>query len=168
MRIDLGCGNNKKIGCIGIDSRKLSQADIIADIDKYGIPFKDNSISYVHVSHFLEHIHKLRFVINEIYRICKNNSIVNIIVPHFTMGTSCEFHVRNFRYDSFNGYEIGRSSCNTPYFKCLKRELIFKHPYNFFNKIFNKYPNMYEQSFIHSLIFCSEVHIIFKAVKEEI
>ena len=80
LRIDLGCGNNKKVGCQGIDIKPLEGVDIVADATKE-IPLADNSVEYLYSSHFLEHVESIRFVASEIYRICCNGAIVEIKVP---------------------------------------------------------------------------------------
>lgn len=83
--LDIGCGEKKYPGSIGIDVRKTKQADIVANIEK-GLPFKDNGFDLVYSSHTLEHIDpkKLVFVIEEIWRITKPSGIIKITVPHFS------------------------------------------------------------------------------------
>lgn len=84
MKINLGCGYNKKDGFLNIDIREELRPDIVADISD-SLPFKDNTISQVMALDFLEHIPvgKTIGVIEEIYRVLENNGILF----HFTPST---------------------------------------------------------------------------------
>lgn len=83
LKIDLGCGHRKRPGYIGIDVEPNGQT-IVRDIRR-GLPFSDNVVSEVNMSHFLEHIppgEDLYFLISEIYRVCHNGALIHIRVPH--------------------------------------------------------------------------------------
>lgn len=80
--LDLGCGNRKKDGYIGIDVSYLKGVDIIADADN-GLPLKDNTVDGVYSNYFLEHTKDLVGVFQEIYRVSKREAIVTIIVPYY-------------------------------------------------------------------------------------
>jgi len=82
LKIDLGCGRNQRPSYIGIDIEPLGQK-IVRDIRR-GLPFGDDVVSEVNMSHFLEHIppgEDLFFVISEIYRVCHHGALVHIRVP---------------------------------------------------------------------------------------
>ena len=53
VKLDIGCGKNKKEGFIGIDIDPHSNADIISSALK--LPFDDESIDEIHSSHLVEH-----------------------------------------------------------------------------------------------------------------
>ena len=54
--IDLGCGQRKKEGRIGIDAVDFPSVDIVADLEN-GLPFlPDNSVDQVYCRSFLEHV----------------------------------------------------------------------------------------------------------------
>jgi len=55
--IDIGCGENKRSGCIGVDFRKVDGVDIVQDLGKFpwnNIPSEVADVVYS--SHLLEHI----------------------------------------------------------------------------------------------------------------
>jgi len=83
LKIDLGCGKNKNEGFVGIDIKNLKGVDIAYDLNK-GIPFKKNEVEEVFTSHFLEHCDDIVFMMEEIWRTCKNKAKVTIIVPYYT------------------------------------------------------------------------------------
>lgn len=73
MKLNLGVGNNKIDGFVGVDLRKEVNPDVLCDITQ-GLPFDDNSIDEVLALDFLEHIpiEKTIFVITEIWRVLKH------------------------------------------------------------------------------------------------
>jgi len=130
IKLDLGCGLNKKEGYIGVDAMPYPGVEYICDVDK-GIPFKDNSVDEIYTSHFLEHVKDFQFVMEEIWRVMKPNGVVEIIVPHWASSLAySEYHVRFFRYLSFE--ELTDNS--TPFkgsfkakFEIRKRRYIFNY-----------------------------------------
>lgn len=94
IRIDIGCGKNKREGFLGVDILDFEGVDIVMDAGKDKWPFEDGSVDEVHASHFVEHLlpaERIHFV-NELQRVLKdpvyeNGRIVNgfatMIVPHW-------------------------------------------------------------------------------------
>ncbi|MCI0777140.1 MAG: class I SAM-dependent methyltransferase [Chloroflexi bacterium] len=81
IKIDLGCGDGKVRGAIGVDNVRIPGVDIIADLN-HGLPFKDNSVDTVVVFHILEHVDNFLDTMNEIWRVCKEGAYVHVRVPH--------------------------------------------------------------------------------------
>jgi hypothetical protein len=94
IKIDIGCGKNKKEGFKGVDIIPFEDVDIVMDAGKDKWPFEDGSVDEVHSSHFVEHLlpeERIHFV-NELHRVLKNPEYTNgtlskgfatIIVPHW-------------------------------------------------------------------------------------
>jgi len=82
IQIDLGCGNRKLDGYIGVDTFKSKKTDLISNIEN-GLPFKNNSIDKIYSSFLFEHISNPIKLFQEIYRVCKNNTIVKFRVPYY-------------------------------------------------------------------------------------
>ena len=82
IKLDLGCGQFKRGGFIGMDRLDFGQ-EIIWDIN-HGIPLPDNSVSEIYTSHFVEHLreHEIFNFIQELKRVCKDKAVVTIICPH--------------------------------------------------------------------------------------
>ncbi len=84
LKLDLGCGINKKEGFLGVDARKFKGVDKVADLTKKW-PWKTGSVDEVHCSHTVEHFtakERIHFV-NELYRVLKPNAKATIVVPHW-------------------------------------------------------------------------------------
>ena len=86
IKLNLGSGSKIKEGFINLDKYKTFKPDIVHDLEKFPYPFKDSSVDQVLLSHILEHLGSnssiFNLIIQELYRICKNGSIIDIIVPH--------------------------------------------------------------------------------------
>jgi len=82
IKLDLGCGRNRLAGFTGVDLY-APDADIKLDLFKFPWPFKPNSVSEIHASHFIEHVpQKLRWpFFEECYRIMRPGAIMRIVVP---------------------------------------------------------------------------------------
>lgn len=84
MKINLGSGYKKYEGFINIDGDINCSPDYLVNLEKDTLPFDDNSVSYIIAEHILEHIGDGFFhLIQEIYRVSKNDTIIDIKVPHW-------------------------------------------------------------------------------------
>jgi len=72
--VDLGCGPCPFQGAIGIDIRPEVEPDIVADIEKDGIPLPDDYADLITSNHFMEHVTNLDFVFAESWRVLKKNT----------------------------------------------------------------------------------------------
>ena len=86
MKIDIGCGKNKKEGFIGIDVLLFPGVDINENIFYFFNKASSDSIEEVRCTHFLEHLPAASRVLffNELHRIMKTGSQAVIIAPYFT------------------------------------------------------------------------------------
>ena len=86
MKLNLGCGSKILNGYTNVDKFDYYKPDIIHDLEKIPYPFEDNSVDEILLSHVLEHIGQdpeiFNKIIKELHRICKNDSIIDIRVPH--------------------------------------------------------------------------------------
>ena len=91
-KLNLGCGNILLPGYINVD--KYGSPDILKDLEELPWGWDDNSIEEILMIHVLEHLGQstdIYFGIwKELYRICKNNALITIRVPH---------HRHEFFYD---------------------------------------------------------------------
>ena len=84
IKLDLGCGKNKRAGFLGVDSRAFEGVDVVHDL-RQTWPWADGSVDEVHCSHFVEHLtasERIHFV-NELFRVLKPGGTAQIIVPHW-------------------------------------------------------------------------------------
>jgi hypothetical protein len=106
IRLDLGCGPNKKEGFIGVDSRPFDgKVDVVFNLAAPKVykgdgiptgwhgsplqyepwPWENDSVEEVHCSHFVEHLNqneRIHFV-NELYRVMKVGAKALLITPYW-------------------------------------------------------------------------------------
>jgi len=82
MRIDLGCGKNKKEGFFGIDIFPYSGVDLVCDCNEK-IPLPNNCADEINATDFLEHLdnNKRLHIMNEVWRMLKPNGIFYSYTP---------------------------------------------------------------------------------------
>lgn len=105
--IDMGCGNTKIPGSIGVDIIAVPNVDIVADFTR-GLPFKTNSIDGVYTSHTLEHTDNMLPVMEELWRICKPGAAVYARGPHATCPYSTwsdPTHKRGLTLETFRYFQ---------------------------------------------------------------
>ncbi|HDZ14399.1 MAG TPA: methyltransferase domain-containing protein [Pricia sp.] len=76
MKLNLGSGFRKQHGYINIDNRPETYPDLLCNIEN-GLPYDDGKVDEIRAVDFLEHLHqdKVIFVIEEIWRVLKNNGL---------------------------------------------------------------------------------------------
>jgi hypothetical protein len=85
VKLDLGAGENKKDGFIGVDIRPFEGIDVVANLGRDPWPWENESVDEVHCAHMLEHLtgpQRIHFA-NELYRVLKPEAKAAIITPHF-------------------------------------------------------------------------------------
>ena len=107
--LDLGCGNDKLEGAVGVDIGIKSQADIIHDLNIFPYPFSDNEFDMINADNVIEHLDDVPRVMEEIHRIGKANAVVWIRVPYFRSRWAFidPTHKHFFTRESFNYFLRG-------------------------------------------------------------
>lgn len=83
MRIDLGCGPNKRDPhAVGVDIRDYEPVDVVTNIET-GLPFPDDSVTGVDAYSILEHVSDLPGVMAELHRVCVDGAELTGKVPHW-------------------------------------------------------------------------------------
>jgi SAM-dependent methyltransferase len=82
LRLDLGCGNAKRPGFVGLDMFPGDQVDHVLDLTADRFPFDDDSVDEVFSAHFLEHIDEPNHVFAEIGRVCRDGARIEFWTPY--------------------------------------------------------------------------------------
>lgn len=87
-------------------------ADIKINLETDSIPLEDETVDNIYSSHCIEHIepNKLKKVFSELYRVCKENGKIRIVVPSFKKGVFYYF----FAPWKFKEKLMPRLNSNTP------------------------------------------------------
>ena len=101
LKLNIGCGKEKKDGYIGIDIQDFGQ-EILRDIDNTYLPFQDNSVDEIFCKHTFEHLSNSKFVLEEFARVLRTGGRAFIIVPHKDNDGAYVFnHKKYFSKESF-------------------------------------------------------------------
>ena len=84
MILDVGCGNKKREGAVGIDSNPATQADVVHNLDVFPYPLNTSEFDEIYVTHCIEHLDDVVKVMEELHRIGKSGCRVTIDAPYFS------------------------------------------------------------------------------------
>ena len=111
--LDLGCGNKKILGAIGIDINPLSDADIIHDLNNLPYPFEDSLFDEIIADNVIEHLDDVVKIMEELSRISKPGARIKIIVPYFRSKWAYidPTHRHHFTVESFAYFDPDHIIC---------------------------------------------------------
>jgi len=169
MKLNIGCGNKRIEGYIGLDKFECFGADFLCDVEKEALPFNDNSFTNILLDNVVEHFSKVNKVFKEIYRVSDNGCEIKIITPHFSSLSSWidpthKLHLSYFSFDHFckreSTYYIGSK------FEIIEKKLTF--PGGMLGVIgrliFKISPKKYEKKYCF-IFRASTLHVLLRAKK---
>jgi SAM-dependent methyltransferase len=106
MKLNLGCGNKKKEGFIGVDRYFCAAADVICDLTA-SLPFADESIEEFYLDNVIEHVLDIPAFLRELVRVAKDGAKIIIITPHFSSLASWRdpTHLHHLSYFSMDHFD---------------------------------------------------------------
>lgn len=102
MKLNLGCGFDRRDGFVNVDAFPTCEPDVLMDLETVPWPLDSDTFDYVLAKHVLEHVGQAPVVfgrvMRELYRVCRPGAEVEIHVPHFRHETfyADPTHVRAF------------------------------------------------------------------------
>ncbi len=158
--LDLGCGKKKRAGAIGVDHSDRHDADVIHDLNSFPYPFDDGEMDAVYLDNVLEHLDDPMRVMEEVYRICKPEGTVKVIVPYFRSLWAFidPTHKHFFTVDSFAYYDPDHIICQRydyTHARFVIESIVFNETLEnrwtkkIMIKLANKYPHYYELYLSH-------------------
>lgn len=82
FKLDVGCGQNKKEGYIGIDVLPADGVDFVLDITREKLPLPNDSADEIFSNHFFEHIDSPKEALEELIRVSVEGAIFEIWTPY--------------------------------------------------------------------------------------
>ncbi len=154
--LHLGCGPKKIPGSIGIDINNNIGADVVHNLNKFPYPFKSNHFDKIVAENIMEHLENIPKVLEELHRICKNNSKLIVTTGHFSGIDSFTdpTHIHFFTSRTFDYFIPGTNLFELQYSKAKYRKIKIRlgpdksgFPLNLLLKLINIYPVIYEKRF---------------------
>lgn len=110
--LDLGCGNRKIAGAIGVDCIDYPVVDVAHNLNLFPYPFEGASFDAVVLNHVIEHLENIPNTLKEIHRLLKSEGEVWIATPHFSDSHSWVDHTHRHHLSirSFINF------CHPPYY----------------------------------------------------
>ncbi len=93
LKLDIGCGGNKKPGTLGLDYVQQPGVDYVIDLQTEKLPFASRSVEYIHSSHFLEHLSPNTVIplFCEISRVCIDRAQLEFWTPYLWTNSAFVF-----------------------------------------------------------------------------
>ena len=87
-RLNLGCGYDIQPGYVNFDTYALPGVDVVASVDPFypQLPFADAEFDEIIAYHVLEHVANKPKIIEEVWRIARNNAVIKIKLPDHNHG----------------------------------------------------------------------------------
>lgn len=85
LKLNIGCGRDIKKGFLNIDQyQRENKLDLILDVTK-GLPFKNESCSYIYAEQFVEHLNWLDGLnfLKECHRCLEKGGTLRLVLPDY-------------------------------------------------------------------------------------
>jgi len=84
IRLDIGCGESKQKGFVGMDKRSMPSVDIVHDLEVFPYPLESESCLIIAGSHIVEHIKPWLMLdfMNELWRLLQVDGQLALSMPY--------------------------------------------------------------------------------------
>lgn len=110
-KLNVGCGLDYRPGWVNLDNAEVPKVDVVHDLKKLPLPFKENEFDLIYVSHVIEHfdINCIIALMNEFHRILKPEGVLHVRVPYYNHPSSINpmDHKTCFTFNSFSFFTPG-------------------------------------------------------------
>lgn len=123
-KLNFGCGTDIREGWDNVDIQEDSRLTKSFDFDRFPYPLKNNHYDYILMNQVIEHLLYPDRVLMELYKTCKNGTLIHIETPHYTnKGAFNDLqHFHFFNENAFKNFIDSHTRINQRKFKI--KELI--------------------------------------------
>lgn len=125
--LNVGCGQVRIPGSVGVDFDPATTADVIHDLDVFPWPFPDRSFDRIVCWHVLEHLKTPWRAMKELERLARPGAKVELATPHYSSPDSWGdiTHYMHYSLKTWEPY-YRRKEGQAP-FELVSRRLTFGH-----------------------------------------
>lgn len=80
MKLNLGSGRKQFVDWVNVDCVALEGVGVVHDLNE-PLPFDDDSVEAVRAFHVIEHLDSPLEFLEEVWRVCKNEAVVELRFP---------------------------------------------------------------------------------------
>jgi len=81
--LDVGCGQNKLDGAVGIDIADLDEVDVVHDLEETPWPLPDNESDFIRAQDVIEHLSNPVAAMEELFRVAAPDASIIVWVPYY-------------------------------------------------------------------------------------
>jgi predicted SAM-dependent methyltransferase len=107
LKLDIGCGGNKKQGFLGVDINPGENVDFVMDVCK--LEFEDNSVEEIFSRRCIQHVKGDKKALNEIFRVLKPDCIFTLQVASWYGWLYYRLHLST-SYGNYKTFHLYRDS----------------------------------------------------------
>jgi len=127
MKLEIGCGNNKKEGYFGIDIHQYEGVDLVQNVSEAPWKIEDSSCTEIYANQVIEHIPDLRLFFSEMYRVAKDGCKIRLTTPHYSSYNSWgdPTHIHHLSVSFCKPLTQGYLSHQIPGFEVIAEKITF-------------------------------------------
>jgi len=132
LKLDLGCGQNRKDGYLGVDISRGPNIDYVMDLEKYPWNFETESVEEIFCCHYIEHVTDFILFMDECYRILIPEGKMMVIAPYWSSVRCWQdpTHKQSISESSFLYYNEGWRKANKLDHYPIKSDFDFTYGYS--------------------------------------
>jgi SAM-dependent methyltransferase len=162
IKLNIGCGQQRQDGFIGLDKEKTGVTDIVQNLETYPWPFEDNSVDEIVCSHYVEHVRDLIPFIDEMHRIMKQGAKATIVAPYYASMRACQdpTHVRFICEASFLYFNKGWRDANKLDHYQISSDFDFSYGYSVSPEWANRSEDARVFAMKHYINVINDIHVV--------
>ena len=149
--LNLGAGRAEHLpGAIRLDRVRSTKPDIVADLDRAGIPFRTSSLDHVGAFDVVEHVEDMVALVGEVHRVLRPGGVFQVTTPHFSCANAHTdpTHRRALGVHSFDYFVDGHplSFYSAARFRTRTARIFFRGALlgRLLFQVARRYPDVYE------------------------
>lgn len=152
-QLNLGCGRDRRAGCLNVDTRPEVAPDLLWDLDRRPYPLPRGHFERIWAMDVVEHLASVRDFLEEAHELLAPGGTIEITTPHFSSANSFTdpTHRHHLGYFSLDYFTDGHpySFYTTARFEVVERILVFHQDLagRLLSRLANRRPEVYERRF---------------------